>query len=229
MKLAAHQTQYIPYPGVLNKFFDADIFVFQDDLQFVKQEYQNRNRIRTVDGWRWLTIPVHFKRDYKISEVYPAEEEWPKRHKGILNTVYYRSSYLQCLEEFWEIAASCKQEALSTIGFKTTCSLASLISPQKFKNKRIFLESELNLTKEECSTPTKRLISLCKKLGCSQYISGQGANDYIDFAEWEAGGVDLLWQDFSLKRYTQAYPGWVANLSVIDLMLSVKEPIIYLQ
>lgn len=89
--LTAHQTQYLPYPGVLQKFFQADVFVFQDDVQFVKQEYMNRNRIRTPDGWRWLTMPVRYKSTSTIAEVTPADPRWHARHRRILETFYGRS------------------------------------------------------------------------------------------------------------------------------------------
>ncbi len=72
--LAAHQPQYLPYPGVIQKIAAADVFVMQDDLQFARQEWQNRNRIRTQAGYRWLTIPVqHGSHTDRINQMRPQE------------------------------------------------------------------------------------------------------------------------------------------------------------
>ncbi len=226
--LAAHQTQYIPYPGLFNKLFDCDVFVFQDDVQYVKQEFQNRNRIRTPDGWKWLTLPVHYKSHHAIAEIYPAEPFWEKRHQRIVQMYYGKSSYIDRMKNFWKITEAHKEASLSVIAFETTCYLAALISRYRYNNIRIILESELNLTKEETSTPTNRLITLCKKLGCDRYISGMGGAAYLNIPAWQEHGIELSWQKYQPKRYKQLYEGWVPNLSIIDLLLNTEDPFEYL-
>ena len=59
MKVAIHQPHYLPWLGYLAKWAAADLFVFLDTVQYEKSGYQNRNRIKTRDGPRWLTVPVH--------------------------------------------------------------------------------------------------------------------------------------------------------------------------
>ena len=58
MKIAIHQPQYLPWLGYFDKLDSADVFIFLDTVQFKKHEWQNRNRIRTKDGWQWLTVPI---------------------------------------------------------------------------------------------------------------------------------------------------------------------------
>src|SRR5256885_17176030 len=59
MKLAIHQPQYLPWLGYLAKWAAADAFVFLDTVQYEKNGWQNRNRIKTAAGPRWVTVPVH--------------------------------------------------------------------------------------------------------------------------------------------------------------------------
>lgn len=226
--LSAHQTQYLPYPGVFQKLFQSDVFVFQDDVQYVKQEFQNRNRIRTADGWRWLTLPVKYASTSTIAEVFPADASWKEKHARTVRAHYAKSPYLSRLDQLWESAEKYKASSLSTIGLKTSSDLARAINPEAFAKVQIVLESELKLTAEETSTPTKRLIALCKRLGCDQYISGSGGKNYLDIPAWEEAGIELIWQDFTLKPYQQQYPGWEPNLSTIDLVLNHADPYAHL-
>jgi len=61
MILSVHQPQYIPWLGYFDKIDKSDCFVFLDQVQYKPREYQNRNRIRTKDGWLWLAVPVKSK------------------------------------------------------------------------------------------------------------------------------------------------------------------------
>ena len=57
MIVAVHQPQYLPWLGYFDKMAKADIFCYLDNVQYKKNEWQNRNRIKTAQGWQWLTVP----------------------------------------------------------------------------------------------------------------------------------------------------------------------------
>ena len=61
MILAAHQPQYLPWLGYLQKIAGADVFLILDDVQYKKNEWQNRNRIKSAEGWQWVTVPVTYR------------------------------------------------------------------------------------------------------------------------------------------------------------------------
>ena len=69
MIVAIHQPQYLPWLGYFDKIDKADIFVLLDDVQYKKNEWQNRNKILTATGWQWLTVPVKYNFGQKINEV----------------------------------------------------------------------------------------------------------------------------------------------------------------
>jgi hypothetical protein len=60
MIVAIHQPQYLPWLGYFDKMLAADLFCYLDCVQFKKNEWQNRNRIKTAQGWQWLTVPVMY-------------------------------------------------------------------------------------------------------------------------------------------------------------------------
>ena len=53
-----HQPQYIPYLGFFNKISESDIFIVLDDVSIDKGGFTNRNRIKTLNGPIWITIPL---------------------------------------------------------------------------------------------------------------------------------------------------------------------------
>ncbi|MDD5348183.1 MAG: WbqC family protein, partial [Candidatus Omnitrophica bacterium] len=56
MIVSVHQPQYLPWLGFFDKIARSDCFVFLDTVQYKEREFQNRNKIRTADGWMWLTV-----------------------------------------------------------------------------------------------------------------------------------------------------------------------------
>ena len=63
MIVTAHQPAYLPWLGLLHKAALADTFVLMDNVQFEKDSFVNRNKLRSPEGWRWLTVPV-LSREY---------------------------------------------------------------------------------------------------------------------------------------------------------------------
>ena len=57
-KVAITQSNYIPWKGYFDLINMVDEFVLYDDVQFTKNDWRNRNIIKTNQGLRWLTIPV---------------------------------------------------------------------------------------------------------------------------------------------------------------------------
>ncbi|MEE3335704.1 MAG: WbqC family protein [Candidatus Latescibacterota bacterium] len=60
MIVSIHQRQFMPWLGCFNKMDQADHFILLDSVQFKKNEWQNRNRIKTAQGAQWLTVPVSY-------------------------------------------------------------------------------------------------------------------------------------------------------------------------
>jgi hypothetical protein len=224
MILGAHQPQYMPYTGLIDKIIRSDIFVVLDDLQYVKQDWHNRNRIRTPEGWQWLTIPVHADLSSRICDVVPAEKDWAQRHKRTVDLHYRRSKHRDRLDNFWDMAIRLQREPLSVINYETTMEILRLLGIER----KVVLESSLGLFADECATPDLRLISLCRRLGCDRYLSGAGGRDYMDLGKWRDAGIAVDWQGFVPEMYPQVWPGWVPNLSAVDLLLSVERPRNYL-
>ena len=47
--VAILQSNYIPWKGYFNIIKESDLFIFHDDLQYTKQDWRNRNKIKTTN------------------------------------------------------------------------------------------------------------------------------------------------------------------------------------
>ncbi len=58
MIVAIHQPNFCPWLGYFAKILRSDLFVLLDDVQFSKNSWTNRVRIKTPQGAQWLSVPV---------------------------------------------------------------------------------------------------------------------------------------------------------------------------
>ena len=79
-KVAIIQSSYIPWKGYFDIIHEVDLFIFYDDRQYTVRDWRNRNKIKTPDGLRWLTIPVGSNRNRVIHDVQIVDDGWGKQH-----------------------------------------------------------------------------------------------------------------------------------------------------
>lgn len=211
MRITIHQPQFMPWLGYLDKIDQADLFIVLDTVQFKKNEWQNRNRIRTSNGWQWLTVPVLQRFGQRIDEVtINPTASWRDQHLRALRMHYARAPhrdpylaglrelYEQPWERLYELNLAVIRWLLQSFGITTPVRCASEWT-----------------AREE---PTDRLIDLCRGVGATQYLAGPGADGYMDKGRFEASGVRLEMQTFHHPVYRQVYQPFEPNLSAIDLL-----------
>ena len=67
--VAVLQSNYLPWKGYFDIIHDVDLFIFYDDVQYTKNDWRNRNRIKVPGGTAWLTVPVGQALDRRICDV----------------------------------------------------------------------------------------------------------------------------------------------------------------
>jgi hypothetical protein len=215
--LVAQQPTYLPYLGLLDKVARADVFVVQDDLKYVKDEVSNRNRIRSQDGWKWLTIPVHRDDRSTYSTVTVADAGWADSHRRILSAAYRGAPFVDRFDELYELIDGVRAERLSTINLATLRWLLGVFGIDV----ELHLESDLKLGVFD--NPNDRLIALCTSHGCDRYLSGVGGHAYIEAERWQESAVELAWVDYEPRVYDRGGEPWIPNLSAIDAVAWVED------
>src|SRR3989441_9517724 len=94
MKVAIHQPHYLPWLGYFAKWAAADRFIFLDTVQYEKNGWQNRNRVKTPDGSRWLTVPVHARLGTPIHDVaIDTAQPWRERPLRAIEQGYAKARH----------------------------------------------------------------------------------------------------------------------------------------
>lgn len=216
MIVAIHQPNYLPWLGVFSKIACSDIFVLLDNVQFEKNGYQNRVKIKTQAGGTWLTIPVNTagKLFQNINEVeVDRTSKWCEKHWKTLLQNYGKSAYWKkyapALAEFYE-GDRAKLAELNEALMKFVCGELGITTP-------FVRGSDLNVEGKS----TDLLIAICEKLGADTYVSGLGGANYMEEEKFAARGIDLEYSSFKVTPYFQLHGGFVPGLSVVDALLNL--------
>ena len=215
MRLAAHQPQYLPWLGYFDKMDRVDLFVLLDTVQFKKNEWQNRNRIRTADGWQWLTVPVHHRFPMTIRDVSIDEAtSWRRKHREALRIQYARAARREAIQPALDrlLLESCA--TLSELNVRSIRVLGDLLGVRT----PIVLASDLEGLPEGAD---ERLVALCRRFNCSAYLAGAGGRAYMDPEPYRRAGIQVNFQEFRHPIYLQSHPGFTPDLSAIDLLMNV--------
>ena len=109
-KIAILQSNYIPWKGYFDIIRQSDIFVIYDEVQYTKNDWRNRNLIKTPNGIEWLTIPVNQKNlDQKINETFVSTTNWNKKHWNSILCNYSKSPYFKT---YWKLYSMDEDENL---------------------------------------------------------------------------------------------------------------------
>ena len=89
MKAAILQSNYIPWKGYFDLMNKADVFIIYDEVQYTKNDWRNRNKIKTANGLNWLTIPVRQEKlSQRIIDTQVNSNEWRKKHWNSISMSY---------------------------------------------------------------------------------------------------------------------------------------------
>jgi hypothetical protein len=212
MVVAAHQPQYLPWLGYFHKIDRADIFVLLDTVQFKKNEWQNRNKIKTAQGWQWLTVPVLYRYPQLINEVTINNRvKWQHKQRQAILSNYKKAPYYEKLEEFFEDIFSSSWQFISQLNIETVKRLVKILGIDT----PLYVASELGELPQD---PDERLIAITKHFGPDAYLAGAGGRGYMDLDKYSQRGIKVIFQDFKHPVYGQLFGEFEPFMSVIDLI-----------
>ena len=210
------QPSYIPWRGFFDLVHRADVFVFYDDVQYDKHGWRNRNRVKTAQGSKWITIPVLSRgnvsegllvKDARISWT----EDWAKKHVATIRQSYSKAPFFAEYAPLVDALFSKRPELLCDFTIPATIELAKALG---ITHTRFLRSSELGIT----GTKTERLVSIVKSVGADRYLSGPSAKDYIAAAQFRAAGVALDYITYDYPEYEQLHPPFDPQVTILDLL-----------
>ena len=212
--VAIHQPQYLPWVPYLDKADQADVFVYLDNVRYDPRGVQNRNQIKTPQGAMWLTVPVAGGRDQLIGDLVIAEAGWQPKHVRSIALNYAKAPHVA---QFGDGLRPILQRSWTRLAELNIAVTEWMFEMMGIRCKR-FRASELSVAGEK----EDRIISICKAVGGTAYLSGAGAAAYQSEESFRANGLELRYQQYAAGEYSQCWPkaGFVPGLSALDLILN---------
>jgi hypothetical protein len=218
------QPYFFPWIGMFEQINFADTFVHYDDVQYSKGHFQDRVQIKTLDGFKWLTVKKREVRLGKMINEIQLEDrkDWRKSHLDFLKQVFRTAPFFKDTIELVEDVYSkdCKNVAEISIA-----SVEAVLDYYNMKNsKQISKSSDLNISGKS----TERVLSFCKHFNATNYITGMGALNYFDFNLFEKENIRVEFIDYARSKYPQLYGEFNPHVSILDLIANTgKEGVNY--
>ena len=214
-KVAILQSNYIPWKGYFDLINMVDEFILYDEVQYTKNDWRNRNKIKTPQGIQWLTIPVRQESlDQKIKDTKISDKKWNIKHWRTISQNYSKSKYFKDYKDiFEELYLTCDEEYLSQINYKFITTINEIL---EIKTK-LRWSSEFELVDGQ----TEKLLGICKDCNADIYLSGPAAKDYFNEELAKQENIKVEWMDYSgYKEYEQLNPPFEHGVTILDLIFN---------
>ena len=212
-RVAILQSNYIPWKGYFDIIHDVDLFMFYDNLQYTKNDWRNRNKIKTPQGLLWLTIPVGSSKGRLICEIALENPRWQNKHWLTIQQNYAKTPYFAKYRSFFEEVYLGRQwdnlSELNQFLIKTIAHDFLGLHTQFCDSREYAVEGQR----------LDRLIKLAHKAGATSFVSGPAARDYILEEDFMEAGIELVWKSYAgYPEAPQFCPPFEHGVSILDLL-----------
>ncbi|MGW7773359.1 WbqC family protein [Pseudomonas machongensis] len=213
-KVAILQSNYIPWKGYFDLIAAVDEFILYDDMQYTKNDWRNRNQIKTPKGVEWLTVPVGQDIDRRIRDVQLHDARWQLKHWKTLEANYAKAPYFKTIAEWLKpLYLEQTHSHLSILNHRLLQAICTYLGIAT----RISHSWDFRLGEGK----SERLVDLCKQAGATDYVSGPAARDYLDESLFREQGISVHWFDYSgYPAYPQQWGEFVHGVTVLDLLFN---------
>lgn len=209
------QPTYLPWIGYFDLMDSADIFVLLDTVQFEKQSWQQRNRIKTGEAEsKWLTVPVVQGLKQKISDVrIETSNPWRRKHWGTIHQHYRQAPY-------WNQYS----DGLSELYFREwdylfdwNVAVITFLKEQFGIKTQVLRASQMPVSGDRVGL----LVNICHYVNADVYLSPVGSAEYIEENNiFSSEDIALVYQRFAHPVYRQLYGEFITHMSAIDLLFN---------
>jgi hypothetical protein len=219
MIVSTNQPYFAPYPGFFYKASLSDYFVILDDVQFPrKTTWITRNRIKNDQGTLWMTIPV-LKKGLGLQQIRQVRicqaGNWQKKHLKSFFHAYAHAPFLKNHVRILKHIFTRDYNFLLELNMKIIKYVLDFLQIDT----RIVLMSELGVAGKGQGL----ILDVCKVLGANKFLVQSSASTYYDPVKFEQARLELVTFNTPEYVYPQMWGDFIANLSILDMMLTCGE------
>jgi hypothetical protein len=214
------QPAYLPWLGYIQRAMHSDLLVVLDHVKIdwhSKTQFTNRNRVLTVNGPIWLTIPLQKKDsgEMYINTIHiNNNEKWYKKHLMTLEQSYAKSLFFNQYKEFF-INFYSKQYDLLVDAIDMSSNY--LLHAFGCTTKQI-KSSDIDVPGQKAEL----VLNICRACNADTYISGPFGREYLDREAFKKAGIKVLFHDFTPFEYPQIGQTFIPYLSSIDMLFNME-------
>ncbi len=216
-KVALLQAHMHPYIGYLQMMYAVDAFYYYTDVQFVRQSWHHRNKIRTKQGWMWLDVPVRHNTPHKDLMIKDAAidrtKRWRKQHKNSIQA-YYRKS------PFWDLYAD-DLDRIYDFDWSSLMML-NINLLDTFYKKHLEIETptfnEADIAYDRDVGKMERLLNFCRAVDADLFLEPGGGTSFFDEDAFKDAGIELRFFHYDPIEYEQLWPGFQPWMCTLDML-----------
>lgn len=211
------QPYLFPYLGYFQLVNAVDVFVFADDVNFIKGGFINRNRILLKNEEYYITVACAKKSQNKLIKEIQISDRFKGYPETTLLTIRHAYSKAPFFEEVYPLI-----ESIFNAGIDNISALAA--TSVELVSRYLELEADFKFSSESFSHTrgqerSIRLMNITKELGSSTYINPIGGKNIYCKRSFESQGVQLNFLESEPIRYSQFNGKFTPDLSIIDIMM----------
>lgn len=215
-RVAIMQSDYIPWRAYFDLMNMVDEFILFDNAQYTRRDWRNRNLIKSVNGPKWLTIPVEVKGKYyqEIKDTVVSDRAWNRQHWKTIVHCYSKAKHFSLYRDlFEELYQNTDEVYLSRINYRFLNAICRLLG--------IAAKITWSMDYELLEGKNEQLIGLCSQAGANEYVSAPAAKAYMNEELFNSQGIAVSYIDYSgYPEYRQLYPPFDPHVSIIDLIFN---------
>lgn len=204
------QPYFCPHIGYFQLVNAVDIFVFYDNVQYIKGGYINRNSLKNENRF---TIPVSKKDVKSMKNINEVKINWENiffdKFKRTLQIVYGRERNFNSINSIVELLFKNKPRFISELAINSIKAFSRYLDIQT----KFLKSSEIDYDKTD--DRALNLINICKSQNCNHYINSIGGKNLYKKDFFYDNGIKLNF----LK-------GQVGNSIIDQAMYDQREDII---
>jgi hypothetical protein len=218
MIVTIHQPEHLVWLGLLNKISQADIFVIFDDTQFKKNYFENRNKIKTAQGWTWLTVPVKSTSlNTKIKDIEISyDRDWQKKYLNTLVMNYSRAPFFKSYFPRIESIILKKHRFIMDLNLELLFLFMELFGIKK----KTIKSSELHLP-ENIEGGSNLCLEICRAIKADMYLAGSSGKDYLKLDCFKKAGIEVVFHEFTHPVYKQLHGDFQPFMSALDALFNL--------
>lgn len=209
------QPYFFPYLGYFQLVAASSVFVFLDDVTFIKRGWINRNSFLVKNRAHLFSVPLQAPSIHRqiAATLVTEDPHWQSQLLRLLENSYARAPYRDSVlglvrqilstsqQSIGDLAAASVRAVCAHVGLSTTWQTSSEGHPS------------------QGLTGAERIIDICRTLQATRYVNAPGGKELYDPAEFARAGIELRFLRPTLRAYAQTGGAFVGGLSIIDVLM----------